>query len=243
MLFIVTMMMHEFHKMNMGSEYPVSQVLSVLTGLTIFILMFCHLAYGIEARYIALDFIPLFALMVSLLAIKDRTNFSKVSNLFTSILYIAIPMSLFNFVAFSNYMFDGRILLWFFVIVWMSDVGAYCFGLGLGQKYGPRLCPTISPKKSWIGAIGGFAVAVGTGALLSALGCLPYGIWHSMAIAAVIDVTGVFGDLIESVWKRHNGIKDSGNCIPGHGGMMDRFDSAMIAIPSAVVYLIIFGLL
>lgn len=243
MLLVVTMMMHEFHKMNMNGAYPVQQVLSVLTGLSIFILFFCHMAYGIDSKYILLSFIPMFALMVSFFGIKDREQFTKVSHLFTSILYIAVPMSMFNLLVFRNYSFDGTILLCYFIIVWMSDVGAYCFGMALGQKYGPKLCPNISPKKSWIGVGGGIAASVGTGAALSALGYLPYGMGHCIAIAAVICVTGICGDLIESVWKRVNGIKDSGNCIPGHGGMMDRFDSSMVAIPSAVIYMIIFGLL
>lgn len=243
MLLVVTMMMHEFHKMNMGGTYPVQQVLSVLTGLGIFLLFFCHMAYGIESKYILLGFIPLFALMVSFFGIKDREEFHKVSHLFTSILYIAIPMSMFNLLVFHNYNFDGIVLLGFFIIVWVSDVGAYCFGMALGQKYGPKLCPNISPKKSWIGVIGGVATSVAAGAILSATGMLPFGMGHCIALAALICVTGICGDLIESVWKRVCGVKDSGNCIPGHGGMMDRFDSAVVAIPSAVIYMIIFGLL
>jgi len=243
MLFVLVMMMIEFNRMNMGKLYPVAQVLSVISGVTIFTLVFCHVAFGMPGRFMLLSLIPVMATSVSLLFLKDRSELTKALSLLAGIVYLAIPVASYNFLMFNNGEYSGVVMLCLFIIVWMSDVGAYCFGCGLGQKYGPRLCPTISPKKSWVGAVGGAAVAIATGALLSWLGYLPYGIWHSMGLALVIDVTGIFGDLIESIWKRNAGIKDSGKIIPGHGGMLDRFDSAVIAIPAAIAYLVIFGLL
>lgn len=243
MLFVLAVMMAEFNRMNVGRLFPVSQVLSVAAGLSIFALTFCHLAFGIQGRLILVSVIPVLAVSVSLLFIKDRSEISKALGLLAGIVYLAIPVASFNFLMFSNGEYSGVVMLCLFIIVWMSDVGAYCFGCTLGQKYGPRLCPTISPKKSWVGAVGGALVAVGTGAILGRFGYLPYGICHSMAIALIIDVTGIFGDLVESVWKRNAGIKDSGKIIPGHGGMLDRFDSAVIAIPAALAYMVIFGLI
>ena len=131
----------------------------------------------------------------------------------------------------------------FFCIIWASDVGAYCFGMLLGQKIWPaKLCPTISPKKSWAGYIGGLLMAVLAGAILKWTGLVSFPMLHCLIMAALMHVMGVFGDLFESMWKRAAGIKDSGNIIPGHGGLMDRFDSALFAIPTGYIYLLVFNL-
>lgn len=243
MLVIMTLMMHEFYKMNVGSKYPVQQLLATLTGWTIFTMVFIQKAYILDPRVLLFVFIPVFALMASLLYIKDKSQLQETAHMFTAIIYIALPLTLFNFLVFPGYCFNGTLLLIMFILVWMSDIGAYVFGMALGQKYGPKLCPEISPKKSWIGFWGGVAFTVGAAVALHYMGYLSYNVWHCVALGVVVDVTGVFGDLIESVWKRHAGIKDSGNVIPGHGGMMDRLDSALMAIPAAVVYLFAFGLL
>jgi len=135
-------------------------------------------------------------------------------------------------------------LLSFFILIWVCDVGAYCLGTAFGQKPdSKKLAPKISPKKSWWGfwsaVISGIAAATG----LHYLTWLPFSLLHCIAIGLVISVGGVCGDLVESMWKRHFDVKDSGNCIPGHGGMLDRFDSALIAIPLACIYLSFFGLI
>ena len=113
----------------------------------------------------------------------------------------------------------------------------------LGQKIWPaKLCPSISPKKSWAGFIGGLLTSVLAGAILYWTGLFTFPIWHCLIMAAIMSVAGVFGDLFESLWKRAAGIKDSGNLIPGHGGLMDRFDSALFAIPAGYIYLLLFEL-
>jgi phosphatidate cytidylyltransferase len=127
----------------------------------------------------------------------------------------------------------------FFAIVWGSDVGAYLFGITLGQKYGKKLFPSISPKKSWIGFWGGMLMAVAVAIILHYVGLLQFTILHCILLAVLLDIAGVYGDLIESQWKRHYNVKDSGNLIPGHGGLLDRFDSALIAIPIGVIYLVV----
>ncbi len=139
--------------------------------------------------------------------------------------------------------YSGLLLLAFFIIIWCSDVGAYVFGMALGQKYGKKLCPEISPKKSWIGAIGGFVMALVGAIVLQLTGILTFPIYHSLILAAVMNVAGVFGDLFESQWKRFYEVKDSGNIIPGHGGMLDRFDSTLLALPAGVLYLVLFNLI
>ena len=133
--------------------------------------------------------------------------------------------------------FRGGILLGFFIILWASDVGAYCFGCTMGRM-GPRLFPSVSPKKSWIGSIGGTACAIGAAALIHSFTELfPFSSADSLIIGALISIGGGFGDLVESQLKRNFGVKDSGSIMPGHGGMLDRFDGALIGFPMAIIYL------
>ena len=244
MLLSLVVMMREFLRMTCGSEYRYSQALSILAGATLFSLVFLYKGFNLPGRFVMLAMVPVFALMITSLYLKDKKDFHKFANLYTSILYIAIPWTLFNFAAFNaEGQFSGILLLSFFGIVWASDVGAYLFGITLGQKYGKKLFPSISPKKSWIGFWGGVFTAVVVAVLLHKFEILHFSMLHSMILAVLINVASVYGDLIESQWKRHYNIKDSSNLIPGHGGLLDRFDSALVAIPTGVIYLVVTNLL
>lgn len=237
-------MMKEFLKMTCGKDYWFSQILSILAGATLFVLVYLYRGFNIPGRIVVLAFIPVFILMINSLYVKDKTRFDKFSNLYTAVLYIAVPWSLLNFAVFDGCgAFNGTLLLSFFVIIWGSDVGAYIFGITLGQKYGKKLFPSISPKKSWIGFWGGMAMAVALAIGLHYFGLLQFELRHCIAMAVLLNVTGVYGDLIESQWKRHYEVKDSGNIIPGHGGLLDRFDSALIAIPIGIIYLVLWNVL
>ena len=154
-------------------------------------------------------------------------------------LYVALPFALLNVLAFQNspetssVTYNPILPLSIFVFIWLSDTGAYCVG-SLIDKH--RLFERISPKKSWEGSIGG-----GIFSIASSLGFAHFfpfmpG-WQWVGLAIVVVIFGTWGDLTESLMKRQLGIKDSGNILPGHGGMLDRFDSALMAIPAAVVYL------
>ena len=244
MLLSLVVMMREFLHMTCGSEYRYSQALSIFAGATLFLLVFLYKGFDMPGRFVILAMVPVFGLMINSLYLKDKKDFHKFANLYTSILYIAVPWALFNFAAFNtDSQFSGILLLSFFGIVWASDVGAYMFGITLGQKYGKKLFPSISPKKSWIGFWGGVFTAVVVAVLLQRFGILDFSMLHSMILAVLINVASVYGDLIESQWKRHYNIKDSGNLIPGHGGLLDRFDSALVAIPVGVIYLVVTNLL
>ena len=99
-----------------------------------------------------LAFVPVFLLMINLLYLMDKSYFYKFSHLYSVLVYIAVPWSVLNFAVFNaDGDFNGILLLCFFAIIWGTDVGAYMFGITLGQKYGKKLFPSISPKKSWIG--------------------------------------------------------------------------------------------
>lgn len=244
MLLSLVVMMREFLHMTCGSEYRYSQILSIFAGVTLFVLTYLYKGFNFPGKLVILAFIPVFVVMINSLYVKDKSRFDKFANLYTAILYIAVPWSVFNFAVFNgNGDFNGKLLLAFFAIVWGSDVGAYLFGITLGQKYGKKLFPSISPKKSWIGFWGGMLMAIAVAMILHYAGLLPFTLLHCVFLAVLLDVAGVYGDLIESQWKRHYNVKDSGNLIPGHGGLLDRFDSALIAIPIGVIYLVVANLL
>ena len=246
MLFCLIVMMREFLKMTCGNDYKYSQILSILAGVTLFTLTYLYRGFNFPGRLVILAFVPVFILMINSLYVKDKSRFDKFANLYTALIYIAVPWSVLNFAAFSpTGEFNGMLLLSFFCIIWGSDVGAYLFGMTLGQKYGRKLFPSISPKKSWIGFWGGMLTAVVVSIALYYLGFFPIesgvhriDLVHCIAIAVLLDVAGVYCDLIESQWKRHYNVKDSGTIIPGHGGLLDRFDSALIAVPIGIIYLV-----
>lgn len=155
-------------------------------------------------------------------------------------MYIALPFAMLNVLAFQS-SDDGirycRILpLSIFIFLWTSDTGAYCVGSLLGRH---KLFPRISPAKSWEGSLGGAILVLIAASLISQLigDASILTLYEWLGLGLVVTIFGTWGDLVESLFKRTVGIKDSGNILPGHGGMLDRFDSALMAIPAAVVYL------
>ncbi len=242
MLFIMVVMMLEFYALTMEGRFMVSRGFAIFAGVTLFTLMFLSYAIGIPPKFIGLAIIPLVVVMILSLYSKDRAEFKMASNLYTGMIYIAMPLSLSNILVFKGGEYSGLLMLSFFCIIWGSDIGAYCFGLLFG-KNGKKLFPSISPKKSWAGFWGGLAVAVATAIILNVTGLLVIPWYHSIILAILMDVAGVYGDLFESLWKRIYEVKDSGKIIPGHGGFLDRFDSAIFAIPVGAIYLMLTGLI
>ena len=244
MLFSLIVMMWEFLQMTCGKNYCYSQFLSILSGAILFVLVYLYKGFNFPGRLVTLAFVPIFLLMINSLYLKDKSRFDKFANLYAAMIYIAVPWSLLNFAVFNTEgEFNGILLLCFFAIIWGSDVGAYIFGMSFGQKYGKKLFPSISPKKSWIGFWGGLFTSVVVAVVLNLLGIFTFELIHCIIIAMLLCVTGVYGDLIESQWKRHYDVKDSGKLIPGHGGLLDRFDSALIAIPIGIIYLVVMNVL
>lgn len=143
------------------------------------------------------------------------------------VIYVALPMALLPYVALLVAQeWNSWIIVALLVIIWANDVFAYLVGVSFGRH---RLCERISPKKSWEGFFGGVAGAVVAGAVAARL--LGFSVGAGCAAAVVAAVAGVCGDLVESLFKRAAGVKDSGALIPGHGGLLDRFDALLIAVP------------
>jgi len=242
-LFMTVVMMWEFYRMTMGNRYKPAQYIAILFGAGLFLAVFGVKGYGMPVKFIAFNAFLLLALMIATLFEKDKSAYRENSFLYTGILYIAVPLAFANFVVFRTGEYQGLLMLSFFCIIWASDVGAYCFGMLFGQKGGKKLFPSISPKKTWAGFWGGLGLAIVAAIIMWAVGMFPkFPVWHCLSLAVIMNVLGVFGDLFESQWKRTCGVKDSGTIIPGHGGLLDRFDSAIFAIPAGFIYLASFGL-
>ena len=229
---------------NDRNRVSVNQMISTVAGVYFFLAMagFCS---GITPPSIFVPYlVTLIYLMVAELYLKQEDPIHDWAYTMMSQLYIALPFSLLNVLAFqsdaSGIHFVWSIPLSVFVFLWINDAGAYICGSLLGKH---KLFPRISPGKSWEGSIGGgilvIIVAVLVWYLSEQYAQNPLGLtaieWAGLGLVVVI--FGTWGDLVESLFKRTLGIKDSGHILPGHGGMLDRFDSTLMAVPSAVVYL------
>ena len=198
-------------------------------------------------------FIPylltLIYLFISELYLKQKNPIQDWAYTMLSQLYIALPFSMINVLSFQADPLTGQIAYhWLlpmsvFIFLWANDTGAYCAGSLFGRH---KLFPRVSPGKTWEGSIGGAVIVLiiaavisyfaGSDASLSTLNAQMSTLkWLGLGLVVVF--FGTWGDLVESLFKRTLGIKDSGNILPGHGGMLDRFDSSLMAIPAAVIYL------
>lgn len=194
----------------------------------------------------AIVFIPylitIIYLFISELYLKQEDPIHDWAYAMMSQLYIALPFSCINILAFTTCEFYWLLPMSIFIFLWCNDSGAYLCGSLLGKH---KLFPRISPGKSWEGSIGGGILVVAVAALVSYLepttaegmGRSGMNILEWMGLGLVVVFFGTWGDLVESLFKRTLGIKDSGNVLPGHGGMLDRFDSSLMAIPAAVIYI------
>ena len=144
MVFIMAVMLLEFYNITMGHSYTFSKVLAIIAGVFLFGIMFAASSYHIPMRLIALAMIPVFIVMINSLYVKDKEEYGKFSNIYTGLLYLAIPIAMGNVIAFDKAgNFSGNLLLCFFIIIWCSDVGAFAFGISMGKKFPKKLFPTV----------------------------------------------------------------------------------------------------
>ena len=165
---------------------------------------------------------------------------SLFSHVYAAVPFALLPMLSVRYdAAASSYAYTWQYPLALFVFLWANDTGAYLFGVTLGRYFPAKLFPSISPKKSWVGSIGGGLLTMVLSVACWRLFPDTLLLWQWMGFALVVVIFGTWGDLVESRFKRQLGIKDSGHILPGHGGLLDRFDSALLAIPAVVAYFVL----
>ncbi len=175
--------------------------------------------------------------LIKLYKKNDAKPFTNIGFTFLGLIYVAIPFALLNVLALRGEGYHRWLILGCLLLLWASDSGAYFAGTKFGRR---KLFERVSPKKSWEGAVGGTIMAG-----IVAFGLAQYThelqAWQWYCIGGIIVVTGTYGDLVESLFKRSIDIKDSGTSIPGHGGFLDRFDGLLLAAPFIITFLKIFA--
>lgn len=230
---------------NRRENTRMNKPISILAGLFLFLCFgYIGVVPGANEIFIPYLFLILY-LFISELYKKQPNPLNNWAYAMMSQIYIALSLALLNVLAYhstaveSISQYNPILPLSIFIFNWVNDTGAYCTGMLFGKH---RLFERISPKKSWEGSIGGAVFSIIAAIVLAHFFTfLSTGIWIGLGLTVV--VFGTWGDLTESLMKRTLGIKDSGNILPGHGGMLDRFDSTLMAVPAAVVYLYVVGLI
>ncbi len=234
--------MAEFYALVEKRGSRPQKLVGVVAGLVLFALNFAfvsddiqilgsaHRAFGCGLAFLLL-LLP--AMFVCELYRRDENPAGNIATTLLGVIYVALPLSLMcYFPIIASDVWDPRVMLFYVFIIWANDVFAYLVGMSIGRH---RLCERLSPKKSWEGFFGGVVGAMAMGVVAARILEGSYAAWAGLALVA--SITGVLGDLVESMFKRAAGVKDSGTLIPGHGGVLDRFDAMLLSAPFVFVYL------
>ena len=237
--FLVVMLLaiKEFYELVDNDKSKPQIYLGMLISLGLFASSFLYFK-NFELSKISFAITCFFTLLVFIIELfrKENISYNNIGLTLMGVIYISVPMSLTFFLNHNDAnQYEYMFLLSIFILIWMSDIGGYFAGVNFGKH---KLIERVSPKKSWEGVIGGFILCVLSSVILSNfLTNLDLLEWIILGI--IICVSSVIGDLIESMIKRSANVKDSGTILPGHGGILDRFDSALLVIPIVYIYIIL----
>lgn len=227
--------LNEFYNLSKKNNANPQKIIGIITGFVLFSSNFLYASGNIEAKIFLINIPFIVLIFINELYRKKEQPFINIAYTFLGILYIALPFSLCNYLVLqpsNEVIYTPHILLGLFILLWTSDSGAYVVGSQIGKR---RLFPRISPKKSWEGSIGGAVFAL-IAAWIMSLYFKELILTDWLIIAIITVVSGTYGDLSESLFKRSIDVKDSGNILPGHGGILDRFDSVLLAAPLVFTY-------
>ncbi|MBW7867698.1 MAG: phosphatidate cytidylyltransferase [Brumimicrobium sp.] len=228
-LFMILGLIEFYNLFKDSEEIKPNKIVGILGGIYLYFILSLNSQTSTEVTLNGLHIIPLLFLPLLLIIFsKNKNPLLDISTVLFSWVYIPLTffsmLLIYHFHMANNYQWE--FLLGMFILVWANDTFAFLFGIWLGKH---RLLERISPKKSWEGAIGGFFSTILFSLLYSLVVGGDYYFW--MLAAAIISPVAILGDLIESKIKRITNVKDSGTIIPGHGGILDRFDAAMYVAP------------
>lgn len=225
----------EFYRMMRNSGIRPHRNLGIFAAALIFLMAAGYHYLQFDSKYLLLTAPLIFSIFIVELYKKEKIPFANIAYTFLGIIYIALPFCFFHGLGFISdaRSFHYEFPLAFLLMLWANDTGAYIFGVRFGKR---KLFERHSPKKSWEGFLGGVFTSVIVSGLISIqFDVLSIAGWVGMAI--IISCFGTMGDLVESMFKRSLNVKDSGSFLPGHGGLLDRFDGLLLAAPVAYVYL------
>lgn len=212
------------------------KIAGMISAFFILILVFLERQSLMPGKYLLLTILPLMALWSNFIFKQRKEFLQAVSISLAGLIYIALPFGLLFYISrspLSDGLYNPEILIGTLIIIWTYDSGAYITGILFGKH---KMAPAISPKKSWEGFFGGMVFAILAGFIFSRLASLlSTADWLILSI--IIVLAGTAGDFLESVIKREAGVKDSGKIMPGHGGILDRFDSLLLIIPFVFLYI------
>lgn len=226
--------LNEFYRIIGADNRMPNRLLGLLLGISGFGLFAGCVLAGLDSRYLLLILVLLItAAFIIPLYQKQEHPFGGIAHTLLGVIYVVLPFAAFFTLGFITGTYDYRLPLGFMLILWGNDTGAYLAGKFLGRH---RLFERISPNKTWEGFVGGVLLALITAVVLTHYFPVLAG-WQWLGVAVVISLFGTFGDLVESMLKRSQQVKDSGAVLPGHGGLLDRFDGLLFAAPAVLVLL------
>jgi phosphatidate cytidylyltransferase len=231
-LLLTSFCLFEFYKLVKQGGITPSRETGLINGFLIF-LFFALQCYFPAWKFIFFLPVCLSAVYIQELYKKTPAPFSNIGYTFLGIFFAVVPFAFFHAMAFIKGSFNFHIPMAFLIMLWSNDTGAYLVGSKLGRT---KLFERHSPKKSWEGLIGGILISALAAVILSRFyNELSWKQWVSIAV--LISCVGTMGDLVESMFKRSINVKDSGGILPGHGGLLDRFDGLLLAAPVVYAYL------
>lgn len=230
---ILILSLYEFYSLiEKNTDIEISKPLNMAGGLLLFLAFVLNSLNGSTYGYVGFT-LYVMAIFISELYLKKEKPLESIAYSLFGIIYIALPLSLSTKLVFSESTFHSEYLLALFVFIWVNDSFAYLTGMLLGKH---RLFERISPKKSWEGFFGGLIFS-GLSSLIFHYFFSETSVFIWIGLSVVVVISGTLGDLFESLIKRTLGVKDSGKMIPGHGGILDRFDSSLFALSAVAIFL------